>query len=166
MLSRFYRIFFIIVLLSVSGCGYHVAGKGNLQKGINILYIPLFGNATNKPDIEAVITSAFVDEFIAAVEVNEDSDTVMVGTIRSYVLTPVSYTKSDVNQEYRLAVTLSLRIERDGVIIWEDMSFNDYEDFTVNIADVSATKDAEAAAFEKLSKDAARLVKERLIEDF
>ncbi|MBI1911810.1 MAG: hypothetical protein HYS21_07380 [Deltaproteobacteria bacterium] len=159
-------VFFAAV---VSGCGYHVAGKGGaMPGGIKELSIPVFTNTTSKPDIEATITSAFVNEFITTVEVLNESEFLLQGTIKSYALNPVSFTKSDVNQEYRLTVVIDVRLfdKETGRMYWIEENITDYEDFTVNINDVSATRDAETAALRKLSKDTARATKERMLERF
>ncbi|MBI5901872.1 MAG: hypothetical protein HZB84_00075 [Deltaproteobacteria bacterium] len=139
--------------------------------GIKSVSIPVFTNTTAKPDIESILTSAFVNEFITTIEVKEKSDALMQVTIKSYTLTPVSYTKSDVNQEYRLTVVLSVRLykkENDapGKLLWSDENIVDREDYIVNSLDVSATRDRETEALKKLAKDTARLTKERILEDF
>ncbi len=157
-----------ILLLVFSGCGYHIAGKGGkMPGGITSLTIPVFTNNTAKPDIEAPVTSAFVNEFVNTVVVQDKGDAVMSGVIKSYSLTAVSYTKSDVNQEYRLAVVMSVKIVRStGEVLWEDDNVIDTEDFTVNIGSVTATKEAEDEALKKISRDTARAIKERIVNDF
>lgn len=162
-------VFIIFIFIMISGCGYHIAGKGGeMPGGVKELTIPVFVNATSKPDIEATLTAAFVSEFVNTVEVVDDADSLMQGTIVSYTLTPISYSKDDVNQEYRLTVVIALvvRDKETGKIHWAEGDITDYEDYTVNIADVNATKEMEAAALRKLSKDTARLVKERMLEGF
>ncbi len=159
-------LFFILLL---SGCGYHIAGKGGkMPGGITSLSIPVFANNTAKPDIEAPVTSAFVNEFVNTITVKDTGEAVMKGVIKSYSLTAVSFTKSDVNQEYRLTVAMSVKIVRDGTgeVLWEDDNIADYEDFTVNIGDVTATKEAETSALKKISRDTARAMKERILDDF
>ncbi len=156
----------------IGGCGYHIAGKGGaMPGGVKSVSIPVFTNTTAKPDIESILTSAFVNEFVTTVEVKEKSDAVMRVTIKSYTLTPVSYTRSDVNQEYRLTVVLSVRLFKQengapGKLLWSDENIADSEDYIINISDIAATKDREAEALKKLAKDTARLTKERILEDF
>lgn len=159
----------VLFVLALSGCGYHVAGKaGHMPGGIKSLVIPVFENMTTKPDIESDITAAFVTEFVTSVSVEGSAGHVMQGVIKKYELQPVSFTKSDISQEYRLTVDMTLTIvdRKDGRIIWRDERITDYEDFTVNINDVSETTEREEAALEKLAKDTARLVKERMMEGF
>ncbi|MBI5453948.1 MAG: hypothetical protein HY956_04915 [Deltaproteobacteria bacterium] len=161
------KTFIIIFLLALVGCGYHIAGKGGKMPGdLASLDIPVFANATHKANIEAILTNAFVEEMVTTVKVGGDGDGTMQGVIRSYNLTAVSYSKSDVNQEYRLSVVLSVTLLKNGAVIWKDENISDYEDFVVNTSDVTATKEAEEAALRKLARDTARIVKERLLENF
>lgn len=164
-------VIFLFAPLLFAGCGYHIAGKGGKMPGdIKTLSIPVFANLTAKPEVESALTSAFVTELVTSVGIAEleEAEAVLYGTIASYSLTPVSYTKSDVNQEYRLTVVISVRIEQKdtGKTLWEDPAITDYEDFTVNISDVSATREAEEQALKKLAKDTSRNVKEKLLEGF
>ena len=159
----------VLAALWISGCGYHIAGKaGQMPGGIKSLTIPVFENGTRKPDIESIITAAFVDEFVTTVNVLDAGEAVMEGVIKSYELKPVSYTKDDVNQEYRLTVTVSLNLLGAGTdaILWSDENVVDYEDFIVNTSDVTATEEAEIEALRKLARDTARAVKERMLERF
>ncbi len=161
--------FFLAMLLFAGGCGYHVAGKGGKMPGnAASVSIPVFLNNTAKPDIEGTVTGAFVSEFMNTVAVSDPADAVIEGVIKSYSLTAVSFTKSDINQEYRLTVVFSIRMKspKDETIFWEDMDVSDYEDFAVNTADVTATKEAELEAYRKLSRDTARRIKERMLEMF
>lgn len=158
----------VAILFIVAGCGYHIAGRGGKMPGdITSLSIPIFTNSTSKPDIESAVTQAFVDEFANTLRITDNGDIVMAGIIRTYSLTPVSYTQNDVNQEYRLTVAMSLVITRgQGDPLWQDDDITDYEDFTVNISDVTATKEAEFVALKKIAADTARFTKERMMEQF
>jgi outer membrane lipopolysaccharide assembly protein LptE/RlpB len=162
-----------LLYIILSGCGYHVAGKGGVMPGgVKKLAIPFFTNLTNRPNIETVITTAVIDEFIrtriVAVVSKEESEAILLGSLTSYTLTPVSYNTADVINEYRLTIGLSLRLVRksDNVIIWKDDAISDYEDFTVTTTNVSATKSTERNVLEKMAKDTARLIKERMMEAF
>src|SRR3990170_819746 len=98
------KIFLVLMLFVISGCGYHVAGKAGQMPG----------------NIET------------------------------------------------LTISMSLRIYdiQSGKVVWQDRGVVDTEDFSVNTADVAATRDRETAALQKLSRDTARLVKERMLEGF
>ncbi|MDH4101220.1 MAG: LPS assembly lipoprotein LptE [Nitrospirota bacterium] len=153
----------------ISGCGYHVAGSGKLIPGnIKSIAMPIFQNLTTKPDIESIITGAFRNEFINNIEISDKGEAVFNGAIRAYTLKAVSFTRSDVNQEYRLTIIIAASITKAGVPepLWADDNIVAYQDFIVNVNDVSATKDAERNALSKVSQDMARLTKERIVEGF
>ncbi|MFQ5465861.1 MAG: LPS assembly lipoprotein LptE [Thermodesulfobacteriota bacterium] len=157
----------LALALSLTGCGYYVSGMGGkLPEGVTTISIPMFENGTSKPDIEGILTTAFVKEFNTTVQVVNDAEVEVKGRIKVYSLVPVSFTESDINQEYRLTVVLSLAVFRGGEVLWRDDGVTDYEDFVVNEADVAATRKAEEKALKKLARDTARLVKERIMEDF
>lgn len=168
--SGFLQALFAFVLLAwLSGCGYRVAGRAGAMPGaVQSLSIPIFSNNTGKPDIEGLLTEAFVREFMTAVKVDRDGEAILSGVIKSYDLRAVSYTRGDVNQEYRLTVALTIKMTRkaDGLTLWSDDHVTDYEDFTVNIGSVGRTEEAERAALQKLAKDTARTVKERMLVNF
>jgi len=133
--------------------------------------IPFLKNQVQKPDVETIFTTALVDEFVKSgivKVVEEDAEAVVSGAITGYDLTPVSFNRNDVIQEYRLTIKLqiSLTSKSDGKVLWEDKNIADYEDFKVTSADITATKTAELDAIKKMAKDTARLIKERMLEDF
>jgi len=157
----------LALALSLAGCGYHVSGMGGkLPEGATTISIPMFVNGTAKPDIEGILTTAFVKEFNTSVQVVSDAEVEVKGRIKVYSLVPVSFTKSDINQEYRLTVVLSVAVFRDGEVLWRDDAVTDYEDFVVNETSVAATRKAEEDALKKIARDTARLVKERIMVDF
>ncbi len=158
-----------LLLMTLSGCGYHIAGKsGTLPGGVTSLTIPVFVNSTGKPDIEGIMTSAFVREFVTTVPVKKDADAEMTGNIVSYSQRGVSFTGQDVTQEYRLTVVVSivLKDRKDGHIIWQDKNITDYEDYKVETTDVTRTEEVEIEVLRKLSTDMARKIKERMLENF
>lgn len=160
-------------LLILSSCGYHFVGKGGHMPGyVTTISIPFFKNKVLlKPDVETLITTALIDEFVQSKIVkvdNEDSEAVLRGVITDYVRTPISFNKNDVIQEYRLSMKWEIELVRnsDGKVLWKDNNITDYEDFKVNAANIDATKIAELDAIRKMAKDMARLTKERMLEDF
>ncbi len=166
-IRRFVSTALVAALFTVGGCGYHVAGKGGgMPGGISELALPVFTNETRKPGIEALVTSAFADEFLTTVKVVDSAGAKMIGVIKSYRLNAVSYSRDDVNQEYRLTVGLAIKIVEGSTVIWSDMAVTDYEDFVVDTANVTATEEAEIKALKKLARDTARTLKERMLENF
>ncbi len=167
--------------LIFSGCSYHVAGRGaprgegggsvgSLPGNVTSVAIPFFENKTRKPRVEGVITDAVASEFMSSVDVVDidEAEAILVGSIESYTLKPVSFSSSDVVQEYRLFVTISVALVRtsDEVVIWEEADITEYEDFVVDVDDITSSNDAEWEALRIIAFDLSRLVKERILEEF
>ncbi len=158
----------LLVFTLLYGCGYHVAGRGTRIAGIERLAIPIFKNLTQKPDIESIMTTAVVDEFVNIVQIvdQKDADAVLHGVIKSYRLVPISYSQRDVVNEYRLKVIFQFELKgaKDGRTIWKGR-IPDYEDFQIDTASVTETKIKEIDSFRKMAKDTARLLRERILEE-
>ena len=172
-------LFFFALIFS--GCSYHVAGSraprggdggsiGTLPGNISSVAIPFFENRTKKPRVEGVITDAVANEFMSSVDVVDvdEAEAILVGAIESYELKPVSFSSSDVVQEYRLFVTISVALVRtaDEAVLWKETHISDYEDFVVDVNDITSSNDAEWKALKDIAFDTARLVKERMLEEF
>ncbi|HET7151059.1 MAG TPA: hypothetical protein VFI60_06580, partial [Candidatus Acidoferrum sp.] len=62
---HFFRDVLLFVVMTCSGCGYHVAGKNNaLPKSIHVIAVPAIENKTSVYRIEQRLTSATVHEFL------------------------------------------------------------------------------------------------------
>ena len=120
------RVLLIVLLVALSACSYRVAGRpasadgsvagggGLLPGNVEKLAIPFFINNTKKPNVESVITDAMVNEFTVSVDIVDsfEAEAVLLGEIDSYRLEPVSFTATDVVQEYRLHVVVSFTLMR------------------------------------------------------
>ncbi|MBI5233115.1 MAG: LptE family protein [Deltaproteobacteria bacterium] len=167
---------FAVLLLTSAGCGYHVVGKpevstglraNGLVGGIKTISIPYFNNETQRPDVEGVVTNAFVNEFVNTVDIVDRlrADAVLEGVIKKYSLKPISFSGADVVREYRLIVIMSVRLVRtsDRKVLWQDDEAGDDDEFDVVPDDVAATKDAEWQALSGIAFKTARRVKERIL---
>lgn len=66
---------FSALLLLLSGCGYHVAGRTTvLPKAIHTIAVPTFENKSTTFKIEQILTSATIREFLAATNYKIVSD--------------------------------------------------------------------------------------------
>src|ERR1700730_321558 len=83
--------------LTLSGCGYHVAGRGDaLPQGIHVIAVPALENTTTSYRIEQRLTSATVHEFLAktpykVVSNAVDGDAVLRGKIVSLESVPLLF---------------------------------------------------------------------------
>ncbi len=134
-------IVLVPLLLTLSGCGYRLAGHGKqIPDHIRTIYIPDFDNKTTRMQAEQFVTFAVRDEFIQRSDLKlvnrrEDADAILEGEIKVFNVVPVSYDDHATANLYKLAIVLSVRFIdlKDSKIIFEgaNIGFND----TYNIDD-------------------------------
>lgn len=169
---RFFTYINIFILLTLSGCGYHLAGTvSSLPPDVKKIAIPQFSNKTLRPDIENQFTSALLDEFVkggkVAVVTEKDADAVVRGAITSFESTPISFTGGDVIQEYRVTVRLEVSLikKADESVIWKDKDISYFADYK-NHPDVAVSEANRDTAVKKIAVDLARQLYSNILEGF
>jgi outer membrane lipopolysaccharide assembly protein LptE/RlpB len=87
----------VLIVLMISGCGYHVAGHSStLPKSIHVIAIPALENKTTSYRLEQKLTAATVHEFLAktsyrVVSNPEDGDAVLRGKVLSLEAVPLLF---------------------------------------------------------------------------
>lgn len=170
---RIYRFALIATLtMSLSACGYHFTGKrGTLTPGVKTIAVPFFTNKTFEPRIENLFTDALIEEFLKRGKVDfskgEDSDATIIGTIKSFKETPVSFDRNDRVLEYRATVTLDISLKRNdnGIIIWKTSGFSGYHEYTVS-SNTATTYNNKIEAIRKVAEDMAEDIHNRIFENF
>ena len=171
--SAHIKIALFVVLIIVTGCGYHISGgrgsvSSNFGYGIESVVVPVFKNETLRAGLEGVITDALVDELVNIIEIKSkaNAEAVIEGIVKSYELSAQSYGDGDVVSEYRLRVSYLVRLVRvsDGVVLWQDNNLSAYADYLVDTTSVAITKDRESHALREIARESARLVRERMAE--
>ena len=159
-------------ILLLSGCGYHLAGSvSSLPPDINRIAIPLFFNKTLRPDIENQFTSALLDEFVKGRKVDVvgemEADAVIRGVITSFETSPISFTKGDVVQEYRVTVRLEISLVRksDESVVWKDKDISYFTEYR-NDPDVAVSEANRDAAIKKIAVEVARQLYGNILEGF
>ena len=107
-------LYFLIVALLLSSCGYHLAGYGStLPSHIRAISIPVFKNSSSEPNIQRDATDAIRRAFISdgRLKVTDTSkaDLLMRGTLTNYQLRGVSFSSEDSAEEY--IVRLGIQVE-------------------------------------------------------
>ena len=107
-------LYFLVVALLLSGCGYHLAGYGStLPSHIRAISIPVLKNSSSEPNIQRDATDAIRRAFISdgRLKVTDTSkaDLLMRGTLTNYQLRGVSFSSEDSAEEY--IVRLGIQVE-------------------------------------------------------
>ena len=113
---KFLRValYVLMLVISTSNCGYHLAGYGStLPSHIRTISIPVFKNSSTEPNIHRDATDAIRRAFISdgrlKVVGTSKADLLMRGTLTDYQLRAVSFSAEDIAEEY--IVRLGVQVE-------------------------------------------------------
>jgi len=158
--------------LVLQGCGYHLAVANNpLLQNIATIAIPYFKNKTFEPEIEAIFTQAFVNEFVESkrlrVVSREQADAVLLGTIKHLDEDTISYDRDDKAQEYRLRVAVDLLLEerQSGAVLWKRTNLRHADEYSVAF-NIVVSETAKREALQRLAQDLAERVHDSIMQGF
>jgi outer membrane lipopolysaccharide assembly protein LptE/RlpB len=161
----------LLLLLIVTGCGYHFSGQGNpFSEDIKTIAIPVFSNQTGEAGFENYLTNQLVYEFTSRKRLRvvdiKDADVVLKGKIRSINLPDISFSGSYHGLERKAVVTIEAVLEkRDGSVLWQDKDIIREEVYKVESSPL-ATESNKQAALHKIAADLAEMTHMRIFEDF
>ncbi len=166
---------FIVPLLALGSCGYHVAGQANLvPKTVHTVAVPPFGNATVRYKLNDLLPEAISRELISRTKyqiINDptQADAVLRGTVINYLAYPTLIDQatgrtSGLQINVRLNVSL---VERStGKVIFARPILDVHERYELSVTNNIQYFDESGAAVERLSKDVARDVVSSILENF
>lgn len=173
--SVFIRVYPWLMFLSLTACGYHVAGKADLvPKGIHTIAIPAFTNITTRYKVTDHLPQAISREFIARTRyqiVNDpnEADAVLRGSVVNYVSYPVIFDQQSGRASgLQIIVTMQVSlIERaTGKVIFTRPSFDVRQRYEISTTNTSQYFEESDAALDRLSRDVARDVVSAILENF
>lgn len=158
-----------VLACTLAGCGYSF--HGTLPDHVKTIAVPIFINRTQQPAVEGVITRAIVDAFATNGRLRvvrpEDADSILEGEVLQYTVGAIAVDPSLAVQQYRLAVTLNLRMRdvRLNKMLFEQASFSEQADFLV-AGSVAQTISIEATALQQAATEIARVVVSLALDRF
>jgi Lipopolysaccharide-assembly len=163
------RAALVVLVCVLAGCGYSF--HGTLPDHVKTVAVPIFINRTQQPAVEGVITRAIVDAFATNGRLRvvwpEDADSILEGEVLQYTVGAIAVDSSLEVQQYRLSVTLNLRMRdvRLNTLLFEQASFSEQADFLVR-GSVAQTISIEAAALQQATIEIARSVVSLALDRF
>lgn len=127
-----------LLAAAVAGCGYSF--RGTLPEHIQTVAVPIFVNKTGEPKLGSVLTNGVVEAFSTngrlRVVRREDADAVLEGEVIGYSVVPISYDSNANVRQYRLTVTMNLKLldMKKSAVLFEEHSLSEKADFNVQNA--------------------------------
>jgi outer membrane lipopolysaccharide assembly protein LptE/RlpB len=113
----------LLFFLFSSGCGYHLAGAGNLPQNIQRVSFAEFENRTLEVGVEKEFQWALEREFRSrgGVAITEDGEGIVSVVLQRLDQRPLSFDSKDQVLEYEIAVVFDVNLtSRDsGQILWQ-----------------------------------------------
>jgi hypothetical protein len=163
-----------VACLVLSSCGYHVAGKADLvPKSVHTIAIPSFGNGTARYKITNRLPQAISREFIARTRYQivtdpNEADAVLNGSIVNYFVFPILFDQATGRASgLQINVTMQVSlVERvTGKVIYSRPNFDANQRYEMAL-DAGAYFEESDAALDRLSRDVARDLVSRILENF
>jgi outer membrane lipopolysaccharide assembly protein LptE/RlpB len=175
--TRLLRRAFAIVLLGaagISGCGYHVAGRGNrLPSTWKTIAVPAFTNRTSRYRIEQRFTTAVIHEMLArtkyrVIQDEKSADAVLHGEINTIETSPVLFDAAS-GRVTSMLVTVhagTRLVERESQkVIYQNKDLVFREEYQIS-TDVASFFEEQDPALERMSRDFAADLVSNLLENF
>lgn len=164
----------VLCLTLTASCGYHTAGKASqLPPGIRTIAVPAFDNLTTRYRLTQWMPEALAREFLSRTRYQveaapEEADAVLRGAIISQQVSPLIFDPSSGRASMvQLFVRMQIRLEdrRTGKMIYRNDNMEYRARYEIAV-DQRAYFDESDAALERLSREVARSVVSRIVEDF
>jgi len=163
-----------LLALTLSSCGYHAAGKGNiLPDHVKTIAIPAFVNETQTYKLEQMLTGAVVREFTTRANyrivpnADDDTDATLRGTVLSAATAPSTY-DANTGRVASVLVTVNMKValtSRDGKMLYENEQYQFREQYQVSQGFASFFQE-DTPALQRLSQDFARTLVSNILEGF
>lgn len=161
---------------TIWGCGYTT--KSTLPADVNTIYVASFNNRIDftsesrrnlylpllESDVRRAITDRFLFDGNLKLNDEDNADLILTGELLNYRRVGLRFTGSDDVEEYRVYITVSLKMSRTGQEepMWEERSFVGEATYFVSGPRATSEESAVAEAVE----DLARRIVERTVEDW
>lgn len=129
-----------VLVLLVSGCGYHLAGNEmGLPQDIHSVRVGTIVNHSREHGLEQQLAFTLEREIHERGQLMIDTgrvggDAVLSGTIRDVAVRPVAFDVNDQAVQYEITLTLDLVLtrSRDGHVLWRVNRLQERDEYSAN----------------------------------
>ena len=164
--------FCVILLTSLTGCGYHVSGRGDLlPKTVKTIAIPAFGNLTSRYKLARLLPADIGREMLSRTRYTivsdpNQADAVLTGTLHNFVAYPtISANGRSTVVEAIVTLRITLTNRATGAVLFTRTGAEFRERYEISI-DPKAYFDESGTAMDRLSRSVARSVVSAILETF
>jgi len=162
----------VVLLSSLTGCGYHVSGRGDLlPKTIKTIAIPAFGNLTSRYKLARILPTDIGREMLSRTRYTivsdpNQADAVLTGTLHNFVAYPtISANGRSTVVEAVVTLKITLTNRATGAVLFTRNGAEFRERYEISI-DPKAYFDESGTAMDRLSRSVARSVVSAILETF
>ncbi|MEG9433681.1 hypothetical protein JAO32_15390 [Terriglobus sp. ADX1] len=165
----------LFLLLSLTGCGYHVAGSAtHVPANVRTLAVPVFKTNVLQYRTEIALTDATIRELntrtryhITSSDDPESADATLTGTILTETIAPLTYDPSTGStSSYLIQVTAKIVLTAsDGHVLYQNDKLSFREQYQ-STQDLSAFIQEDSAAVRRLSRDMASEIVADILNSF
>ena len=163
-----------ILLLALSGCGYHTAGSAtHIPANVRTLAVPIFTTHAQAFHTEMAFTEAVVRELNTRTRyrilnsASTDADATLTGSILSQSVSPLTYdASSGQTSSYLLTITARVLLSaHDGRVLYANDALVFREQYQ-SVQDLNGFIQEDSAAVRRISRDFAHIVVSDMLESF
>jgi outer membrane lipopolysaccharide assembly protein LptE/RlpB len=166
--------FAFCLLIFLSSCGYHVAGRGDrLPPDVKTIAVPIFVNSTSKYRIEQKVSAAVTREFIERTKFRitpnpAGADAVLKGEIKDIRAGVVAFDLSTgraTTLQVQVSAQVDLIDEHTKQVLFSNHNYIFREEYQIS-QNPSALFEEQDPALDRLSRDLARTLVTEILENF
>jgi len=163
---------FVVIILSLVACGYHLRGKGTFwPPQIKKVCVPVFKNLSGRYELDLKLTRSVINELVsrtgAVIEPDrEKADGLLSGEITAFKVEPIAVSEAGAARRYKITISTKV-VFTDLVnqrVIFSSDNFNYVEDYEVPEGVDFET--VETQAIDRVAEKYARQLVVNLVEGF
>ena len=158
----------------LSGCGYHVAGRGDqIPKDIHTVAVLPFSNATPRYKIDQYLTRAVTHELLTrtrfrVIPDEREADAVLRGAVVNIFVNPIIFDPAS-GRATTVQVVTQLQLffteRRTGKVLYRNQNYEARERYEVAV-DPRAYFEESEAGLDRMSRSVARSLVSAILENF
>ena len=163
-----------LLLLTLTGCGYHAAGSAShLPANVRTIAVPTFATRAQQFHTEFAFTQAVVSElntrtkYRVLTQDSGDADATLHGTILSQIASPLTYdSSSGQTSSYLITITAKVVLTaHDGHVLYQNNSLLFREQYQ-STQDLTTFIQEDGPAVQRVARDFAQTVVANILESF